>query len=117
MITIYGISNCDMVRKARRWLEAHGVNHAFHDVRRQGIDVDKLNAWEAMVGWEILLNRRGTTWRTLPDEQKKNLDKQQAIRLMREHPAMIRRPVLEYDGRLIVGYSEARYAELFQTAL
>ncbi len=115
MTTIYGISNCDTIRKARRWLAEHGVDYVFHDVRKQGIDVDKLKAWAAMAGWETLLNRRGTTWRTLSGELKQDLDAQQAIRLMQAFPAVIRRPVLEHDGKLVVGFSDERYATLFQT--
>ena len=116
MTTIYGISNCDTIRKARRWLSARGIEYTFHDVRRQGLDDAKLRAWVAEAGWETLLNRRGTTWRGLSDDLKRELDEAQAIRLMQAHPAMIKRPVLEHEGQLLVGFSEARYADLFQQA-
>ncbi len=117
MTTIYGISNCDTIRKARRWLSARGIEYTFYDVRKQGLDVEKLKAWVAEAGWETLLNRRGTTWRGLSDELKRELDEAQAIRLMQDYPALIKRPVLEHDGQLLVGFSEARYADVFHQAV
>jgi arsenate reductase len=110
--TIYGIRNCDTMKKARAWLEAHGVEHGFHDYKIAGIDRAKLEAWAKIVGWEVLLNRAGTTFRKLPDASKQNIDERKAIELMLEQPSMIKRPVLEQGKRLIVGFSEERYSAI-----
>ena len=104
MITLYGIPNCDTVKKARRWLEAEGVAHAFHDYKKAGIDEALLRRWSAVLGWERLLNRSGTTFRKLPDEDKANLDEDKAIALMIAQPSMIRRPVVEAGDRLLIGF-------------
>ena len=110
--TIYGIKNCDTMKKARAWLEAHGVEHDFHDYKVAGIDRAKLEAWAKAVGWEMLLNRAGTTFRKLPDEAKENIDARKAIRLMLEQPSMIKRPVLEQGRTLLVGFTEERYSDI-----
>jgi arsenate reductase (glutaredoxin) len=94
-ITIYGIRNCDTMKKARRWLDAQGVEYGFHDYKAAGIDRAKLEAWAKAVGWEVLLNRAGTTFRKLPEDAKLNLDERKAVKLMLEQPSMIKRPVLE----------------------
>src|SRR5215510_6613770 len=94
-ITIFGIKNCDTMKKARSWLEKHGVDYEFHDYKAAGIERAKLEAWSKAVGWEVLLNRAGTTFRKLPDEAKENVDEKKAIALMLEQPSMIKRPVLE----------------------
>lgn len=104
-IVLYGIPNCDTVRKARKALDAAGVEHRFHDVRKDGVDEGRLRRWVDALGWEVLVNRRGTTWRQLPEEQRQSLDAEAAIALMREHPALIRRPVIERDGRVTVGWT------------
>ncbi len=108
-ITMYGIKNCDTIKKARTWLEAHGVSHAFHDYKAEGISPEKLRAWAAKVGWEVLLNRAGTTFRALPDEAKADLDEAKAIALMIAQPSMIKRPVLESSGPLLVGFKPDAY--------
>jgi arsenate reductase (glutaredoxin) len=110
--TIYGIRNCDTMKKARAWLDAHGVQHDFHDYKIAGIDRTKLEAWTKIVGWEVLLNRAGTTFRKLPDEAKENIDQRKAIKLMIEQPSMIKRPVLERGRTLLVGFTEERYSAI-----
>lgn len=111
-ITIYGIRNCDTMKKARAWLEAHGVAYEFHDYKTSGIDRATLEKWAKSVGWEVLLNRAGTTFRKLPDDAKQNIDERKAIKLMIEQPSMIKRPVLERGRTLLVGFSEDRYAAI-----
>jgi arsenate reductase (glutaredoxin) len=111
--TLYGIKNCDTVRKARRWLEQRGVAYRFHDLRSDGLEPDRLRQWCRTLGWETLLNRRGRTFRELPDEQIQGLDGRGALELMLAHPTLIKRPVLERDGRLQVGFDESLYATLF----
>ncbi len=108
-VTIYGIKNCDTMKKARTWLEDHGVAHAFHDYREAGIDRPRVEGWAREVGWEVLLNRAGTTFRKLPDQDKQGLDEQKAIALMLDQPAMIKRPVLDLGGKLIVGFKPDIY--------
>jgi arsenate reductase len=109
--SIYGIRNCDTMKKARDWLAAHGVPVAFHDYKVSGIDQAHLQAWAGQVGWETLLNRSGTTFRALPEEKKQGLDQDKAIALMIEQPSMIKRPVLDLgDGRLLVGFKPEAYA-------
>jgi arsenate reductase len=110
--TIYGIRNCDTMKKARAWLDAHGVQHHFHDYKIAGIDRTKLQAWTKIVGWEMLLNRAGTTFRKLPDEAKENIVERKAIELMLEHPSLIKRPVLERGRTLLVGFKEERYSAI-----
>jgi len=111
-ITIHGIRNCDTMKKARAWLDAHGVEYDFHDYKAQGIDRAKLEAWAKVVGWEVLLNRAGTTFRKLPDASKQNIDERKAIKLMLAQPSMIKRPVLERGKTLIVGFTEERYSAI-----
>lgn len=108
--TIYGIKNCDTMKKARLWLEEHGVEHAFHDYRASGIDREHLERWCTDAGWETVLNRAGTTFRKLPDEAKADLDRERAITLMLAQPSMIKRPVLEVDGKLLIGFKPEVYA-------
>jgi arsenate reductase len=113
--TIYGIKNCDTMKKARDWLAAHGVDVAFHDYKALGIDETHLQAWAGQVGWGALLNRSGTTFKALPDEKKQGLDQAKAIALMIDQPSMIKRPVLDLgDGRLLVGFMPDAYAEAFR---
>ncbi|WP_018169941.1 MULTISPECIES: ArsC family reductase [unclassified Thioalkalivibrio] len=104
-IALYGIANCDTVRKARRSLDAAGVGYRFVDVRKDGLAADRLRGWVDAVGWETLVNRRGTTWRQLPDDQREGLDAERAIALMLEHPALIKRPVIEQDDAITVGWT------------
>ncbi len=112
-ITIYGIKNCDTMKKARMWLDDHGVAYAFHDYKAEGIDKGSLERWAKSVSWEILLNRAGTTFRKLPDAQRENVNEKKAIALMLEQPSMIKRPVLDVDGQLIVGFKPDIYAKQF----
>ena len=103
-IAFYGIPNCDTVKKARTWLDAKGIGYAFHDYKKEGADPAKLAAWSDAVGWEALLNRRGTTFRALPDADKAGIDRAKALRLMQASPSMIKRPVVEHPGGLLVGF-------------
>jgi arsenate reductase len=109
---IHGIKNCDTIKKARAWLDANGVAHEFHDYKVSGIDRETIEKWVQAVGWEVLLNRAGTTFRKLPDSAKKGIDERKAIRLMLEHPSMIKRPVLERGRTLLVGFDDERYSAL-----
>ena len=108
-ISLYGIPNCDTVKKARSWLEAKGVEYAFHDYKKDGADPAKLKAWAGAKGWEAILNRAGTTFRKLDDAQKLNLDEKKAIALMLDQPSMIKRPVVEYPAGLLVGFKEPEW--------
>lgn len=108
-VTIYGIKNCDTMKKARAWLDGRGVAYAFHDYKTAGIDRATLEGWADTVGWEPLLNRAGTTFRKLPDTDKAGLDRDKAIELMLAQPSMIKRPVLDADGRLLVGFKPETY--------
>ncbi|WP_020178982.1 ArsC family reductase [Methylopila sp. M107] len=110
---IYGIKNCDTMKKARSWLDSQGVAYRFHDYKAQGIDADRLRSWATEVGWEALLNRAGTTFRKLPDNEKEGLDEAKAIALMLAQPSMIKRPVLEVGGKLLVGFKPENYAATF----
>jgi len=110
-ITIYGIKNCDTMKKARAWLEKHGVDYAFHDYKTAGIERERLQRWEKKVGWATLLNRAGTTFRKLPDKDKNGLDADKAMALMLREPSMIKRPVLEAGGgKVLVGFKPEVYA-------
>ena len=112
MPTIYGIKNCDTMKKARAWLDKHGVAYAFHDYKTAGIERDQLERWEKKVGWETLLNRAGTTFRKLPDKDKQVNDARKAITLMFAQPSMIKRPVLDLGrDRLLVGFKPDLYKE------
>ncbi len=107
---IYGIPNCDTMKKARVWLAAHGIEAVFHDYRKAGIDAAHLQAWCREFGWEKVLNRAGTSFRKLTDAQRTGLDEARAITLMLEQPSLIKRPVLEIDGRLLLGFRPEAYA-------
>jgi arsenate reductase len=113
MTTLYGIKACDTMKKAREWLDGRGVGYAFHDYKTTGIDRPRLEAWADKVGWETLLNRAGTTFRKLPQADKAPLDRAKAIELMLAQPSMIKRPVLDLGGRLIVGFKPDIYAAAF----
>lgn len=113
MIKMYGIPNCDSIKKARKWLTENGVDYEFHDYKKSGVPEEELKLWIKTVSWEILLNRRGTTWRKLDDAIKDNIDEASAIKVMLEHPSSIKRPVLEIDDQLLVGFSEDIYKEAF----
>ena len=110
MITMYGIPNCDTVKKARVWLDQHGVAYAFHDYNKAGAHRAKLEQWADEHGWETVLNRAGTTFRKLPDADKANLDRDKAVALMLAQPSMIKRPVLDLGDRRLVGFKPDAYA-------
>lgn len=113
-VTIHGIRNCDTMKKARAWLDAHGVGYDFHDYKTAGIERGVLERWAKEVGWEVLLNRAGTTFRALPEADKAGLDAKKAVALMLAQPSMIKRPVLVADGELTVGFKPEVYAGLFR---
>ncbi|MEE9343397.1 MAG: ArsC family reductase [Gammaproteobacteria bacterium] len=110
MITMYGIKNCDTIKKARKWLSENQIEYQFHDYRSDGLTRAQLTAWEAELGWESLLNRRGTTWRKLPDKTKKAIDQSLAIDLLLEHPAMIKRPLLDTGKQRVLGFTPENYS-------
>jgi len=110
---LYGIKNCDTVRKARRWLEANHVDFHFHDFRTDGLDQTIITSWLESVSWEVLLNKRSTTWKQLDDPRKEQLNQSIAIELMLENPTLIKRPVLSDNSNCIVGFKEADYAAHF----
>ena len=112
-VTVFGIPNCDTVKKARVWLDAAGVAYAFHDYKKAGVDAATLDRWADVVGWEPLLNRAGTTFRKLGDADKADIDRAKAIALMTANPSMIKRPVVEGAGRLLVGFKPDDWVHQF----
>lgn len=113
-MTLYGIPNCDTVKKARTWLHAHYLDHDFHDFKKQGVNASWLQQVGTQTGWQALLNQRGTTWRKLDSAIQNTVnDQQTAIELMLAHPSLIKRPVLEVNGRYHLGFSEAQYQAIF----
>lgn len=112
-VTIYGIKNCDTMKKARTWLDTKGIAYTFHDYKAEGIDEKSLKRFVDALGWETVLNRAGTTFRALPDEDKKDLDAKKAIALMLAQPSMIKRPMLDRDGALTAGFKPDIYETLF----
>jgi arsenate reductase (glutaredoxin) len=112
-ITIYGIKNCETMKKARAWLEQHGIAYAFHDYKTEGIDRARLEAWTEEVGWETLLNRAGTTFRKLPESEREGLTGKKAIALMVAQPTMIKRPVLDLGRKRLVGFKPELYEKTF----
>ena len=113
-IHLYGIPNCDTVRKARKWLDGQGLDYSFHDYKKEGADAESLERWANRAGWECLLNRRGTAFRKLDVSDKADMERDEAIALMLQHPSMIKRPVLETDdaGRVLVGFSETEWENM-----
>ena len=107
---LYGIKNCDTVKKARKWLDDQGISYEFHDFKKDGLTSEKLGEWEQAIGWETLLNRRGTTWRKLPDEVRDTINGQSAHDIMLENPSIIRRPVVEHNGEVFVGFKADEWA-------
>ena len=112
MITIYGIKNCDTCRKALKWLQAEGIEHRYHDFRADGLEAADVTRWVSAVGWETLLNRRGTTWRKLPDTDKDGIDEQKAAELMQANPTLIKRPVFDLGGKVVVGFKDAEQQQI-----
>lgn len=114
-VTMYGIPNCDTIKRARQWLGEHAIDYTFHDYKKAGIDPDHLRRWSERVGWEALLNRAGTTFRKLPEADRADLDRDKAIALMVAQPPMIKRPVIERGDVLLVGFKAESYAAVFGT--
>jgi len=114
VIVVYGLRNCDTCRRALKWLQAQGIEHRFHDVRKDGVEAAWIARWAAAVGWERLLNRRGVTWRGLADKDKAGMDEARATALMAAHPALIKRPVFEMGVGVVVGFTDAEKAWLAQ---
>lgn len=113
-VVLYGIANCDTVRKARAWLKAQDIAHVFHDLRKDGLEASRAVTWQQALGWEALINRRGTTWRQLSEAQKAGVtDPDSALALMLASPALIKRPILEAAGSVHLGFKETQYAEIF----
>ena len=111
--TLYGIANCDTIRKARRWLEARDIDYRFHDYRKQGLDQTLLKSLESGLGWQALLNRRGTTWRGLDASVRESIERDGALALMLENPALIKRPILDHEGSLHLGFDDRQYEKIF----
>lgn len=109
MLTLYGIKNCDTVKKARKWLDENRIEYQFHDYRTDGLDTSLLEQFESILGYDNMLNRRSTSWRQLGEDQKSNLDKQKAIQLMLETPTLIKRPILDTGERMIIGFASEEY--------
>jgi Spx/MgsR family transcriptional regulator len=113
VVMMYGIPNCDSIKKARAWLDSRGISCRFHNYKKEGVDAAQLSLWVERLGWEALLNKRGTTWRKLADEKKEGINRERAILLMCENPSMIKRPVLIVAETIEIGFSEQKYAGLF----
>jgi len=112
-VTLYGISSCDTIRKAKTWLKNQHIEFQFHDYRKQGLEPQLLESMISILGWEVMLNRRGTTWRALPDAVKEQIDEASAIRIMLDNPAIIKRPILATANQLYPGFSDRQYEEIF----
>jgi arsenate reductase len=111
-VTIYGIRNCDTMKKALAWLDRHGVEYRFHDYRRDGVPADRLAGWAKSLGWERLANTRGPTWRKIPDDAKAGLDTARALRLLAQNASAIRRPVVEWGRKVTVGFDAEEFARM-----
>lgn len=109
-IHFYGIPNCDTVKKARAWLDVQGIAYTFHDYKKEGADPAKLGEWAADAGWEVLLNKRGTTFRKLDDADKVDIDSNKAVKLMAQNPSIIKRPVVVHSGGILVGFKEDEWS-------
>ncbi len=114
MLTVYGIPSCDSCRNARKWLTEHGKEHRFHDLRADGLDKEMLQRWARALEWEKLLNTRSLTWRKVPEVDRASLNSNRAMALMLDQPTLVKRPVLETDDIVVVGFSPASYSELFR---
>lgn len=111
---LFGIRNCDTVKKARKWLDEQGISYEFHDFKKEGLSEERLSQWEEAVGWETLLNRRGTTWRKLSEEVRNTIDSQSAHDIMLENTSIIKRPVVEHNGAVYVGFSADDWATIIR---
>lgn len=112
-VTLYGIANCDTIKKVRHWLQEQSVEFDFHDYRKQGLEREQLQTMEFALGWEAMLNRRGSTWRTLPVSVRENIDLKSAMQVMLDNPAIIKRPILARKGQLHLGFKPDQYQEIF----
>ncbi len=112
MIKIYGIPNCDTMKKARRWLETNGLEYEFHDYKKHGVPENHLKNWVKQAGWEAILNKRGTTWRKLDDKVRNSIDEAAAIRVMLDNPSIIKRPVIESGKLLLIGFKQDEFEQL-----
>ncbi|MDP0562547.1 MAG: ArsC family reductase [Candidatus Endonucleobacter sp. (ex Gigantidas childressi)] len=113
LVTLYGISNCDSTHKARRWLKDENIDYRFHDYRKDGLEEAILNSWIDKLEWDQLINKRGTTWRNLPEVQKANMAREQAIQLMLEKPVLIKRPLLDFGDSPTLGFNSTLYSNIF----
>jgi arsenate reductase len=111
-VTVYGIRNCDTMKKTFAWLDAHGVDHAFHDYKKSGVPVERLAAWAQAAGWEKLANTRGTTWRKIPESSRQGLDEHRALKLLAEYPGAIKRPVVEWGRRVTIGFDPREFERM-----
>lgn len=114
MLTVYGIKSCDTCRRARKYLTEHGIQHTFHDVRDDGLDIQMLERWAERIGWEKLLNKKSLTWRKLPEVDRNDISRDKALALMIDKPTLVKRPVLESPAYIAVGFSEKRFAEFLE---
>ncbi|MCW9014551.1 MAG: ArsC family reductase [Gammaproteobacteria bacterium] len=114
MIKLYGIPNCDTIKKARKWLTDNNIKYEFYDYKKQGVPEKALKKWIKQLGWEILLNKRGTTWRKLDDTTKNSIDQTSAIQLMLDYPSIIKRPVLDLGNKYEAGFTAEKYQQLFE---
>lgn len=114
MVILYGIHNCDTVKKARAWLEERAIPYTFHDFRKNGLNPVMLRTWVDEFGWETLINRKGTTWRKLPEETRQNMDEATALAVIEDQPSIIKRPLLDMGSRHVVGFAPDTYRQLFQ---
>jgi Spx/MgsR family transcriptional regulator len=114
VITLYGIANCDTVRKARRWLDQHAIEHRFHDFRKDGLDADTVRHWLDALGWEAVVNRRSTTWKQLDAGEREHMDAESAGAAILDHPTLVKRPVLDTGTDLYLGFSADSYQEIFE---
>jgi arsenate reductase len=114
MLKVYGIANCDSCRKARKFLMEHDIDHEFHDVREEGLNIQMLERWADRMDWQQLVNRQSTTWRELPEPARVNLTRPKAMALLLQHPTLLKRPVFDHRDYFAVGFSEARFSEFLK---
>lgn len=114
MTIMYGIKNCDTIKKARKWLEAENIEYTFHDYKKEGTDESLFKGWLAELGWEAVVNRRGTTWRQLTDQQKSEMDDSLALQVMMDNPSIIKRPLLVHNGKPLLGFKADEYEAIFK---
>jgi Spx/MgsR family transcriptional regulator len=112
MITLYGIPNCDTVRKARNWLNDNNIDYQFHNFKKDGLEQQTIEQWLKLTKWEVLLNKKSMTWRKLPDESKTDIDQEKAIRIMLANTSIIKRPVFVYNNQICIGFSNEAYSQL-----